>query len=301
MEDPWSIQSLFELQFFVCPSCAYKNNSKQEFVYHAYNIHPESIEKLKIINDDSISDVNCPWNEIEIKEETVSEQTDIEDNMDNCQNGEMLEIFKEDLDPLDETENDFQNEESFIQNNDHKCQYCAEIFDDHITLKKHIRLLCPNLDDNTRKHLGIKPLSTANQDKNNNKCKYCGKEYSKIKTLRTHINYHHGAKSILEDCQICGKSLKAIRMPRHIRIWHDGNRDKYKCEKCGKGFSTPPCLRTHIRDVSTYITSFSSNFFLYLSHFSNILLTNVFATFRFMKENCKSAKNVIKNLSVEQV
>ena len=88
MEDPWNIQSLFELQYFVCPSCTYKNHSKQEFVDHAYNIHSESISQLKSITDDSISDVICPWNEIEIKEE-ISEQDD--PFADIHQNGETLE------------------------------------------------------------------------------------------------------------------------------------------------------------------------------------------------------------------
>ena len=88
MEDPWSIQSLFELQFFVCPSCTYKNNSKQEFVYHAFTIHPESIHILKAINDDSISDVNCPWNDIEIKEEEILEQNNPLDDI--YQNGDKI-------------------------------------------------------------------------------------------------------------------------------------------------------------------------------------------------------------------
>ena len=162
MEDPWNIQSLFELQYFVCPSCAYKNNSKQEFVYHAFNIHPESIEKLKIISDDSLCDVNCPWNEIEIKEEMVFEQSDI--IVDTCQNGEILEI-KEDCDPLDEIDNKIQNEESTTEGNDHS-------------------------------------------------------------------------------------------MPNHMKIWHEGNSNKHKCEQCGNGFSTTTLLKQHIRLVSFIYSSF---------------------------------------------
>ena len=165
MEDPWSIQSLFELQYFVCPSCAYKNNSKQEFVYHAFNIHPESIKKLKIISDDSLCDVNCPWNEIEIKEEMVFEQSHI--IVDNYQNGEILEI-KEDCDPLDEIDNKIQNEESTIEGNDHS-------------------------------------------------------------------------------------------MPNHMKIWHQGNSNKHKCEQCGNGFSTTTLLKQHIRLVSFIYSSFLSH------------------------------------------
>ena len=63
MENLWDIQSMYELQFFNCPSCIFKNHSKQEIVNHAYNNHPESIECLKNIKDESLMDVVFPWNE----------------------------------------------------------------------------------------------------------------------------------------------------------------------------------------------------------------------------------------------
>ena len=273
MEDPWSIQSLFELQYFVCPSCAYKNNSKQEFVYHAFNIHPESIERLKIIIDDSLCDVNCPWNEIEIKEEMVFEQSEI---VDNCQNGEILEI-KEDCDPLDDTDNKIQNEKSTTESNDHQCQYCEEIFDDQITLKKHIRFLCPNLDDNNRKNLGIKPVTVR-------------AEYGSFES-RNMVPTQYGTY-----CQICGKSIKAYSMPNHMKIWHEGNSNKYKCEQCGNGFSNTVVLKQHIKRVN----------YLNLSFFSQILekyfylKLYFFAILRIMVENHMIAKNVIRNISVQR-
>ena len=38
-ENPWNVKSLYDLQFFNCPSpfCIYKNSSKQEFVNHGTN------------------------------------------------------------------------------------------------------------------------------------------------------------------------------------------------------------------------------------------------------------------------
>ena len=43
MKNPWTISSIYELQYFNCLSCSYKNKSKQNFVDHAYECHPESI------------------------------------------------------------------------------------------------------------------------------------------------------------------------------------------------------------------------------------------------------------------
>ena len=72
MENSWIIQSIYEFQYFNCPSCLYKNHSKQEFVNHACDFHPEYIKYLLNISDDSIKDIEFPWNihkkEIETKE-----------------------------------------------------------------------------------------------------------------------------------------------------------------------------------------------------------------------------------------
>ena len=68
----WNIQSLYELQYFNCPACIFKNTSKQIFVNHAYQIHPEAIENLINIKDGSMNDVICPWDfkeEIKIEDE----------------------------------------------------------------------------------------------------------------------------------------------------------------------------------------------------------------------------------------
>ena len=54
VENPWNVQSLYDLQFFNCPSqfCIYKNNSKQEFLKHAFHNHPESEPYLINFKDD---------------------------------------------------------------------------------------------------------------------------------------------------------------------------------------------------------------------------------------------------------
>ena len=65
---PWNVQSLYDLQFFNCPSpfCIYKNNSKQEFVNHAFHFHPESEPYLRNFKDNSLSDVKIPPEESKV-------------------------------------------------------------------------------------------------------------------------------------------------------------------------------------------------------------------------------------------
>ena len=52
--DSWIVQSIYEFQYFNCLGCPYKSNSKQEFVNHLYENHPEAILTLKNIKDDSL-------------------------------------------------------------------------------------------------------------------------------------------------------------------------------------------------------------------------------------------------------
>ena len=59
-ENPWNIQSLYDLQFFNCPSCDFKDYLKQEFVNHAYNFHPEAWPYLNNIKDGSLDDIIIP-------------------------------------------------------------------------------------------------------------------------------------------------------------------------------------------------------------------------------------------------
>ena len=95
MENPWNIGSIYELQYFVCPTCVFKNQSKQDIINHAYEFHPEFVNYLKIC-DNSLNDVVCPWNELskEIKIEPSDENIqDTSLEYENETNHENLEDF----------------------------------------------------------------------------------------------------------------------------------------------------------------------------------------------------------------
>ena len=72
MENPWSIHSIYDLQYFNCPSCVYKNHSKQQFINHAYEFHPDCVYYLENVDDNSLRDVSCPWNGSDVKTEPNS-------------------------------------------------------------------------------------------------------------------------------------------------------------------------------------------------------------------------------------
>ena len=80
LENPWDVESLYEFQYFVCPSCLYKHGSKQDFVCHAFDNHPECVIFFENIRDGSINDILCPWDSTDNRIETVNRDQEIDDN-----------------------------------------------------------------------------------------------------------------------------------------------------------------------------------------------------------------------------
>ena len=82
MENPWNIKSIYDLQYFNCPECLFKNHSKQELINHAYDSHPEAIEFLKNVNDKSLMDIVFPWQH----EPTVIIKTEQQNELNSYEN-----------------------------------------------------------------------------------------------------------------------------------------------------------------------------------------------------------------------
>ena len=83
LENPWAIHSLYEFQYFLCPSCEFKHDAKQDFIYHAYECHPESINYLSNLTDGSLNDVLCPWDNSGNKDEITIEENNVKLEIDN--------------------------------------------------------------------------------------------------------------------------------------------------------------------------------------------------------------------------
>ena len=58
----WDVESLYDYQYFNCPSCSFKSDHKQNFVDHTFHTHPESMDYFRNISDGSLSDIIIPWN-----------------------------------------------------------------------------------------------------------------------------------------------------------------------------------------------------------------------------------------------
>ena len=73
-KSPWGMKSINEFQYFNCPKCEFKDQSKQEFINHANELHLESIEYLEQMED--LDGVVCPWKSDDDLDKTKSENVD---------------------------------------------------------------------------------------------------------------------------------------------------------------------------------------------------------------------------------
>ena len=274
MENPWNIRSIYELQYFNCPSCIFRNISKQEFVNHAYEYHPESIDYLIKIDDDSLSDVLCPWIEIETKIKV--EKTDEESIFNNSLSKDELNEPGNELidDNLDEIKPEDNFEVTLVEGNPdplnigmlnpnvileetHKCDHCEESFTSSENLDMHIKAVHEGIykfkcgmceksfifKGNLKKHIEI-----VHEGKKNFRCDICGKFFTQAGNLRTHVkSIHEGIKD--HKCKTCGKCYSEVRfLQKHISSVHEGLKN-HKCEKCGKAFAQASDLKRHVNNV----------------------------------------------------
>ena len=165
-ENPWTVQSIYDLQYFGCPACLFKDNSKQNFVNHAYEIHPESIGVLRNINDGSLSDVDCPWDISEIKiEEQLPVKCEIKEEIEESDSKINIPTF------VDE-EVDWDNDEKTNQEHVH-CKICHKVFTCKYYLKKHIKVV----------HEGQRNYHCDREK--------CGKRFGCQQSLKKHIKMVH--------------------------------------------------------------------------------------------------------------
>ena len=225
VESLWDAASFDEFRHFNCPSCPKHYTFLQDFVNHAYETHPESINYLRKIYDESIHNVVPPWtfeSELE-KPSEMSVKIEVNDEFEIDDSG-MLDFPKS-------KDNDKNNGKKFESKKReskkealYKCGLCGKSFR-KLLLRGHIQAF----------HEG------------QIKCDFCDKSFSYHVTLKKHIYRKHKLPKTGTTCEMCGKSfLKAESLNRHIRQVHLGQN---VCETCGKAFFGIEDMKQHIDSV----------------------------------------------------
>ena len=78
-------------------------------------------------------------------------------------------------------------------------------------------------------------------------CDFCSRDFWHFGEFTVHRASHTGLKPY--KCGRC--QLKSFALADHLKkhLERCGNEDTLKCNRCGKGYSNPSSLATHVRDV----------------------------------------------------
>ena len=144
----------------------------------------------------------------------------------------------------------------------YKCKQCPDLFEDLEVLDKHRRIY--HCKKPAKKLIVKRPkklprvvtcevcgISTRYltshtkfyHDKDEILCKDCGKICQNPYKLKAHQYQSHSDVA----CPECGEVMSKKKLPKHIQSRHVPNSErKYKCEICGKGFTSKRALEEHI-------------------------------------------------------
>ena len=285
MDNPWNILSIYEFQYFNCPTCPFKNQSKQEFVNHAYDDHPDSLNYLLNITDvDSFIDIICPWDRKVIKVEdnildplkqeefqqsdsefyeNISAKSGLEENVDPLKQV----IIDEKLQQFDTEfyENNTQNDLEEIvkvekldtnKTKNFKCEICGRMFSENYLLSGHKKrvhkiFICKfkrcECTFDTEEDLQLhKQIHGFTLDQDENKIYKCT---LCEKTFRSYtgrkLHYNVAHEKTINKCDICNKEF-SNRNGLKIHIKFVHEGVKFTCEICGKECTD---LKRHIKDM----------------------------------------------------
>ena len=261
----WYVESLFDFQYFVCPSCDFKHNSKQEFVTHALETHSESFLKNCIPNvrDESLNDVN--FNEVvdtnshenqdiekfvditDVEKETLksvisNDEKDIfEEVKDEAVNDDQAPTFKDYGDTIiisTEHENADDEHENFNDENESQnyIQGAKEEKSDVLDVKENI----PIVSESKKPKL--------EQVENNDEpitCNLCSARFVARSYLKMHMKMLH--ENATYKCQFCKVPLRTLaQLKSHMKMKHNKKEKFYKCSLCIDSFHTEGQMKKHV-------------------------------------------------------
>ena len=275
VKNPWFVNNLEEFLYFCCPECDGRNQSKELFLKHALDQHPnskvylsnilvkqENNEKINLNNEDYTSEY-FKYNPSELS--YMKTDYDISDIV-KCEVIEELdnEISKNNFNTIEDQPNvvsnlknaDPLNVDEGIKNH-HKCDICSKSFNNKNNLKRHIinahnelTHQCEFCEQRYYKPSDLrKHTKRVHEQIRNHKCDTCTKAFTSKKDLMVHIDSVH--KGLKHTCELCGNDFSGFAsLINHFKNVHNGEKS-HKCELCDKAYYLDENLKKHIAKVHT--------------------------------------------------
>ncbi len=243
--NPWAVDSLDAFVYFHCPECGEMSQFKQDFIDHAFEMHPEGAQSLYNIRDPSIYDVNLPGPELFLKQEL-----DIKPDTDKLGGQDLpgqANVSEDDLmDDLDDLDYDYEAPAKFKKkknktqlktnqtvSKEFNCKECKAGFACKATLQLHEK----------KEH-----------NKSGLQCPKCDNEaFENIFALNEHMAECLGKTDIEFKCNKCEGENSVVWNSAHALVLHLGlEHDVDKpavCDLCGLIMSYGKHLQRHKRKV----------------------------------------------------
>ena len=243
MDNPWNIKSIYDLQCFSCPSCDFKNDSKQEIITHAYQKHPESIKFLSNIRDNSLSDVTCPWNESETKLENpdcsnvLQPSSGLPDPDISC-----FQKPPESMDPGCSKIDKEETHKEHLETKNLECNICEHI--EIVHEGKQPDEACNTCSKTLMGYARLRShISYVHKELKGYKCDRCEFASSQTKDLKQHMEKVHNCS---HRCDFCGGFFSSsFKLKYHIESVHEDHKKDYQCDRCDYITVTPQLLKEH--------------------------------------------------------
>ena len=258
--NPWSVTSLYEFQYFNCPSCPFfKVCSKQDFVYHAFYTHPESTEDFKNISDGSLNGILLPWkpedDKIKIEQNILDQDLDHDQNyhLTKYSEDESQELLMIKTDEGDVKENFAYNQDDTYDQSEVEEEYSVEkivdkSFDAYGNINYLIKWKGFDHKDNTWEpienlycHDLIEEFEKNHETNRNGDRNYVPENVERHgikKEVKGNVKKEH-------KCDVCDDIFHSKKeLILHFDSQHEDLK-RFKCDFCNESFGTSRELRNH--------------------------------------------------------
>ena len=246
--NPWNVENIDQFLFYCCPECDMKQESKEQFIIHAVDSHPNSHHFIPIFG---------------FKDEKIEESVEDHDMIKDEENIEMLPEIKLEIPDEIKKPKSLSNHNNKLHSEDNDfmnpiCKKCDKEFPNRTGYATHIKS-CQTAKKTKRGRPSKYTFITDPKDgKPKIQCEECGLMFVSKDGIIMHKKKYHGYKTgrkivsnskkqkyeheeIKSDhlgyCILCSTDFKTYNnLLKHMVQNHLKEDNKYQCDLCEQSF-----------------------------------------------------------------